>query len=54
MHIKQQALFYRAFEHGLTHAVEADGETVDFDKLPKEALWSMLYYCLPHLVREFL
>jgi hypothetical protein len=54
MNVRKQALFVNAFHHVLAPHLAGDGETIDFDGLPKEAVWSMIYHCTPKIVREFL
>jgi hypothetical protein len=54
MNIMKQAIFVNAFHHVLESHLCCDGTTIDFDSLPKEAVWAMMYHCTPKVVREFL
>jgi hypothetical protein len=54
MNITKQAIFINAFRHVLETHLSCDGATIDFDSLPKEAVWAMMYHCTPKVVREFL
>ena len=50
MNIRRQALFVDTFARVLDKHIDANSE-VDFATLPKDAVWSMAYYCAPRAVR---
>ena len=53
MRIHTQARFCRAFSDVIEEYIDSNNE-IDFEKLPKAAVWSMSYYCMPRQVRDAL